>query len=111
MDFGTRDSRETPRPQARLTFALVFVLAVVLLNLLALVGACGDRTWRTVEVVQSYGPIGNLLLCGIGLIPIPAIRRDPEFSMANHLGLAIGLPLAAIVVDFVLIVLFELHGC
>jgi hypothetical protein len=58
------------------------------------------------------GPIFNGLLLISGLVAIPFLkRRRVRFSLGRHLALTLGLPIAAVVADAIIILSMGLHGC
>jgi MYXO-CTERM domain-containing protein len=110
MHPSTESSADAPQ-QTRSWFGRAFVIAVVLLNLLALGAAWRDQSFGAICIAIMIGPIGNGVLALVGLAGIPFLRRRPGFSMGGHLALSLGLPVVAIIVDAVAIFSMRLHGC
>jgi hypothetical protein len=101
----------TPKPISRSWFGMVFVLVIVLANLIALGAAWQDRSWGALGIALVYSPMFNGMLALIGLVAIPFLRRYRlKFLVWRHVALSLGVPIAAIVIDFIIICSMGIHG-
>jgi hypothetical protein len=81
-------------------------------NLGALAAAWQDRSWGALGIAIGVGPSINAVLIVFGLVAIPFRKRHSEsFSLDRHLALSIGIPVAAILADYFIIMSMGLHGC
>ena len=98
--------------KSRGVFVRFFLALVALVNLAALAAAWQDRSWGALGIAIGVGPTINAILIVFGLVAIPFLkRRSDSFSLGRHLALSIGIPIAAIVADFLIISSMGLHGC
>jgi hypothetical protein len=109
------DTQETPvdvgTPKTRSVFWMVYGVLMVIGNLIVLVIAWNDKSWGALWIAIVGGPILNAVFLISGLVAISVLRRRTPFSLGRHLAMSIGLPIAAIVVDFLVIILMAPHGC
>lgn len=106
---------ETPAdivtPKTRGVFGLVFGALLLAGNLVVLAAAWQDRSWGALRMAVMVGPVLNGVFLISGLIAIPFLkRRRNSFSLGRHLALTFGVPIAAVVADFFIIVSMGLHG-
>ena len=88
----------------------MFVCFLIVLNLLAIMIAAADRSIVAVTIAIIWAPAGNVVLALGSLMAIPVLRRRQRtFSLGKHLALSICVPLAAIVIDGVVIFSMHLH--
>lgn len=106
---------ETQEGRSALGMVLGMVFGVLLLlvgNLLVLSAAWQDKSWGALWMAIIGSPGLNIILMVLGLTAIPSLkRRDPEFSLGRHLAVTLGLPIAAVVANFLIILSMDLHGC
>jgi hypothetical protein len=103
---------EAVTPRARGCFGWTFLALVAAGNCLILSAAWQDRSWGALWMAVVGGPILNGVLLISGLVAIPFLkRRRAKFSLGRHLALTLGLPIAAVVADFFVILRMGLHGC
>ncbi|MEW5977623.1 MAG: hypothetical protein AB1898_17655 [Acidobacteriota bacterium] len=104
MGITTETVVETAPSQPRSRFELVFVVTVVLLNLFALGLAWYEQGWGAIAIAFVGSPLLNGVFVLVSLIALPVLRRRHRpFSVRRHLALSFGLPIAAIVIDALLI--------
>ncbi len=111
MSHTFKSPTQAPPLQPRPPFGWVFAGAVVTLNLFALVAAWQDRSFLAFGIAILYGPVGNVLLALLALATFPFVRAKPGFSMARHAALSFGVPMGAVIFDYVMIFSMNLHGC
>ncbi len=93
-------------------FWLVFFVLLIVGNLLILAIAWQDKSYMAASMGFIFGPVLNAVLLVSGLVAIPFLKRvEPGFSVADHLKLILGGPIAAILVDVTAILFMGLHGC
>jgi hypothetical protein len=101
----------TPTPSSRSRFGMVFVVVVVAVNLLALGAAWQDRSWGALMIAVVVGPALNGVLALVGLAATPFLRRRRSpFPVRRHVAFSLGVPIAAIVIDFFAIASMGVHG-
>ena len=92
-------------------FVRVFLALVAVGNCFVLSVAWQDKSWAALWMAIVVGPVLNGALLISGLVAIPFLkRRRVSFSLRRHLALTIGVPIAAVVADFVIILSMGLHG-
>lgn len=101
---------DPPLQQGPSRFAMIFVCSVALLNLVAILFAWHDRSWNALGIVMFVAPMLNSALLVFSLIAIPFLRHRSSFSLREHLALSFGVPLAAAVLDAVVILSMGLQG-
>jgi hypothetical protein len=105
-------STDIATQKPRHVFGLVFSALLLVGNILVLAAAWQDKSWGALWMAIVGGPILNGTLLISGLVAIPFLkRRRSHFSLARHLPLALGAPVAAAVADFFIIGSMGLHGC
>jgi hypothetical protein len=90
-------------------FSLFLFLAVVALNLLVIAAAWLNQGWSAVSIAWVVAPMlhGSIMLGS--LISIPLLRRRHQtFSVSKSLALSLSLPMAAILIDWVVIAAMHL---
>jgi hypothetical protein len=97
----------------RVRLAAILVTGVVLaVNAGLLATAVGDRSWTALNIAILSGPITNGVLLLLGLLGIPLVKSGAAGApVRSYVITAVGLPLAAIPADFLLIFSMGLHGC
>ena len=99
-------------PKCRGVFGMVLGVLLLVGNLLVLAAAWQDRSWGALGMAVMVGPILNGVFLISGLVAIPFLkRRRQQFSLGRHLALTLGVPIAAVVADFFIIMSMGLHGC
>jgi hypothetical protein len=89
------------------------VVGIVLpLNVSIVYIAAADKCWGALALALAIGPAVNMWLVILFCACIPLIRwAVPCASLIPYVIVSIGLPVAAIVVDFLIIWSMPLHGC
>jgi hypothetical protein len=103
------DARRSSRVK---TATLIVACVVLVANGLLLAVAASDRSWGALGIAIMIGPITNGILLLLSLACIPVVKSGAAgASVGSYLAVAIGLPLAAIPIDFFIIGSMGLHGC
>jgi hypothetical protein len=90
----------------------MFITALVILNLVALTLAWRDRSLGAMVIAVFIGPAANGVFALLALAMTPFLkRRRPCFSVWRHAALSLGIPVAAMVVDGILILLMRPSAC
>jgi hypothetical protein len=112
MDITANTPSDIPTPKTLRVFELVFIVLIVIGNLLLLAAAWQDKGWTALYISIFAGPVLNGAFLVSGLLAIPFLkRRGAQFSVGGHLGLTLGVPIAAAGIDFFAIISMGLHGC
>jgi hypothetical protein len=112
MHTTTDTSSGTAAPKGRGVFGVVFGALLLVGNLLVLAAAWQDGSWGALVMAVIVGPILNGVFLISGLVAIPFLKRHrQQFSLGLHLALTLGVPIAAVVADFFIIMSMGLHGC
>jgi hypothetical protein len=107
---GATPPDERPlRPRAR--FYSRFVCLVIALNLGAILVAWLDRSWLAAGIAMLWGPGLNVCLIFCAQLVIPRAKQHQGFSLGKHQAISIGVPVAAAVLDYIIILSMGLHGC
>jgi hypothetical protein len=101
------------RRSDRVRTATILATCVILVaNGLLLGIAAADRSWGALGIAIMIGPITNGVLLVLSLACVPMVKSAAAgASIGSYLVVGIGLPLAAIPIDFFLIGSMGLHGC
>lgn len=107
-----RPSLAGVRRNSRTQTATIVVACVVLAaNVLLLAVAALDRSWGAFAIVIVVGPITNGILLLLSLACIPIVKSSVAGgSIKLYLAAAIGLPLAAIPIDFFIMSAIGMYG-
>lgn len=107
---GTNPPDERPfRPRAR--FYSRFVCLVIVLNLGAILVAWLDRSWLAIGIAMLWGPALNMCLLFSAQLVIPRAKQHQGFSLGQHQTISIAVPGVAALLDYIIIVSMDLHGC
>jgi hypothetical protein len=91
--------------------SLILAGVVLAVNGLLLLNAFSDKSFVAIQIAIITGPIINLIILGISLVGTKTVRSAAQgASIETYRVAAIGLPLAAILADFVIIFSMHLHG-
>jgi hypothetical protein len=101
---------DPPLPQGPSRFATIFVYVVVLLNLVAILFAWHDKSWNALGIVMFVDPMLNSTLMVFSLIATLFLRHRSSFSLRQHLALSFGVPIAAAIIDAIVILSMGLQG-
>lgn len=112
MPPSSDDPIDEETQEGRSALGMVFSVLLLVGNLLVLAAAWQDKSWGALWMAIIGSPGLNIILMVLGLTAIPSLkRRDSEFSLGRHLAVTLGLPIAAVVADFLIILSMGLHGC
>lgn len=101
-----------PAFKRRYYFEIIFFTALVIGNLGVLFSAWQDASWGALWLAFIGGPTLNAALMVLGLFVSLFMRRYGKRRLSSGLlFVIICLPIAAMVVDAVVILMMPLHGC
>jgi hypothetical protein len=109
LDYQSADvSRRSPVKRATVILAGV----ILLVNGFLLAIAAADQGWGALGIAVLIGPITNGVLLLISLTVLPAIKRGGSMeSVGTYLAVSICMPIAAVILDFLIVVAISPHGC
>jgi hypothetical protein len=82
---------------------------VLLANFVLVTGAATDEGWVALRIMLVYAPLTNAVLCAVSFACTPLVKRFTGGALTLHIGASV-LPLAATVVDALIILSMDLHG-
>ena len=101
MDTTVDTPADTTTTRAHGVFEIVFGALILAGNVLVLAAAWQDKGLGALLLAIVGGPILNGIFLTSGLVAMPFLkRRRLQFSLSRHLLLTVGIPIAAVVVDF-----------
>ena len=84
---------------------------MIALNAQFIAWAAEDRSFTAIQISILVGPVSNVILLLVSLAVTPLLRRTVGgASVGLYKAVSIGLPLVAVMVDFVVIFAMPLHG-
>ena len=91
--------------------AAVVAVLVIAVNVWLVAQAAEDQSHGAIAIAFVGGPAANALMLLVALAATPLLRRLLRASsMGLYVAVAIGLPLVATLIDFVVIFAMPLHG-
>lgn len=92
--------------------SILVAIAAFLVNAILLLIANADRSWAAFGIAIAFGPGANLVIAIVSLVFIPAVRATSKGeSILPYVTTCVAAPVAAVVADFGIISLMDLHGC
>ena len=70
-----------------------------------------DKSWGALQIALLFNPIANAIVAGCGIAGLLIIKRHQNFSVSSGLAMAIGMPVAATLINGVCMLSLGLHGC
>lgn len=102
---------QTPESGAVKWAAAVVGVLVIAVNAWLVVQAAEDQSHGAIAIAFVVGPAANALMLTVALAVTPLVRRVlSATSMAPYKAVALVAPVAATLVDFVVIFSMPLHG-
>ena len=91
--------------------AAVVAVLVIAANIWLVVQAAEDQSHGAIAIAFMVGPVVNALMLAVSLVVTPLVRRLLSApSMGLYVATCVGVPLAAVFVDFMVILAMPLHG-
>ena len=104
--FGVEVEKQPPP----LKYNRYFVMIVVILNFFA-VAAASQGSWGAFAIMFYIVPIMNMVMATLSVLLIPILREDnPSLSIWRHLLVSLGVPTAAVVLDYLIIAWMDVPG-
>lgn len=101
MDTTVDTPADTTTPKSHGVFEVFFGALILAGNVLLLAAAWQDKGLGALLLAIVGSPILNGIFLTFGLVAMPFLKRHrPQFSLGRHLALTVGIPIAAVVVDF-----------
>src|SRR4051794_29820454 len=110
LDYQT-PSAERPRRLRGMLPAIIVASATVVANGVLVGIAASDRSYLALGVAIMAGPITNGVIFLLSLACIPLLKIRGAGPALGYLGASMILPIAAVVLDFMIIKSMSLHGC
>ena len=104
--FGVENTNRPPP----LKYNRIFLFVVTIANLIAI--ACASSGgWAAIGMITIYGPMANVTLSVISLLLTNSLRENnPDLSLGKHILVSVGVPMAAIVIDVLIIAIMGVPG-
>ena len=101
---------ETPGEHPPIKYLRIFLIVVTIVNLIVIAMA-STGGWATIGMLFYYGPIANVILSVISLLLTNSLRDDnPDLSLWKHILVSVGAPIAAMVIDVLIIAIMDVPG-